>query len=279
MRNIIPQAGGRFINQLDVDKRRRVAVLGDELAGLLFPGESDVVGRTVLVGETPFLVIGVMEHKTQSSSYNSRDKDRMFIPASTHQALFGGIYVNNIVYQTAGPEASQRAEPRVYQLLGRKYRFDPTDDDALGVWDTTEFEKMFGYLFLGFRIFFAIVGSFTLTVGGVGVANIMYIVVRERTPEIGLKRSVGARRSDILRQFFLESVTIVVFGALLGMLLSVGIVRLVSFGDMVDFVGKPEISPLVGLVTMALLGLVALASGWFPARRAASLDPVEALRS
>ena len=164
------------------------------------------------------------------------------------------------------------------EVLGRKYRFNPADDDALGVWDTTEFEQMFEYLFLGFNLFFAIVGSFTLTVGGIGVANIMYVVVRERTREIGIKRSVGARRPDILRQFFFEATTIVMTGGILGFLLSLGVVRLVSFGDMEEFIGTPQISPVVALVTMGLLGIVGLAAGYFPARKAANLDPVECLR-
>jgi putative ABC transport system permease protein len=202
----------------------------------------------------------------------------VFIPASTHRAMFGDLYVNNLVYQTANPEDSQRAEEQVYQILGGKYRFDPTDEDALAVWDTTEFEKMFSYMFLAFNAFFAIVGSFTLTVGGIGVANIMYIVVKERTKEIGIKRSVGAKKGDILRQFFLESTTIVMFGAAIGFVLSLGVVRLVRFGDMEEFIGVPVISPVVAIVTVALLGLIALFAGWFPARKAANLDPVECLR-
>jgi putative ABC transport system permease protein len=163
-------------------------------------------------------------------------------------------------------------------VLGAKYRFDPTDDDALSVWDTVEFEKMFGYLFFGFRIFFTLVGSFTLTVGGVGVANIMYIVVKERTREIGIRRSVGATRRTILFQFFAETFAIVAVGAALGFLASLGIVALMGFVPMQDFVGTPTISPMVVGVTMTLLAIIALMAGWFPARRAASLDPVECLR-
>ena len=282
MRNVIPDRGGRFINQEDVDRRRRVAVLGNEARDFLFPDEGpevDVVGRQIMIGETPFTVVGVMRPKQQSSSYSSRDKDRVFIPGTTHYAMFGQLYLNNIVYQTASAEASRQAGIRAREVLGRRYRFDPADEDALPIWDTTEFEKMFEYLFTGFRIFFAIVGSFTLTVGGIGVANIMFVVVRERTREIGIKRSVGARRPDILRQFFLEAATLTLVGGALGFLLSLGLVRLVSFGDMADFIGTPQISPFVAVITVMLLGVIGLAAGYFPARKAANLDPVDCLRS
>ncbi len=278
MRNVIPQRGGRFLNRLDVEQRRRVAVLGDELATLLFPDGVDPVGRRVRVGETPFLVVGVMRPKTQNSSYNSRDEDRIFIPATTHRTLFGDRWVANFVYTTADPSRTQAVEGEVYRVLGARHRFDPADEDALGVWDTSEFEQEFGYLFLGFKLFFAIVGSFTLSVGGIGVANIMYIVVRERMPEIGLRRSVGARRRDILAQFLTEAGGIVVLGAAAGFLASIGIVELLGLVPMEEFVGTPTISPQVITVTVSLLGAVGLAAGFFPARHAARLEPVECMR-
>ena len=137
---------------------------------------------------------------------------------------------------------------------------------------------MFGFLFLGFKIFFAIVGSFTLSVGGIGVANIMYIVVRERTNEIGIKRSLGATRRSIMWQFLTESMLIVVAGAALGVVVSLGIVKLMSLVPMQEFVGTPTISLQVAAVTMALLASIAMLAGFFPARRAAALDPVECLR-
>jgi putative ABC transport system permease protein len=171
------------------------------------------------------------------------------------------------------------AERRVYETLSRKYKFDPADKDALNFWDTSEWETRFGHLFLAFNGFFALVGSFTLLVGGIGVANIMYIVVRERTREIGVRRAVGATRGDILRQFFVETALIVAMGAVLGMLLSVGLVSALGGLPIKDFVGTPTISPPVMAATLLLLGLVAFAAGLLPARKASQLDPVEALRS
>jgi putative ABC transport system permease protein len=278
IRNIIPETGGRFINEEDVAERRRVALLGDELATLLF-GTEPPVGQVVFLGDTPFTVVGVMRPKSQNSSYQQRDKDRIFIPASTHRALFGKRYLNNIVYRARAPEVTKVAERHVYELMARKYHFDPDDKDALSFWDTSEWETKFGYLFLAFNGFFAIVGSFTLLVGGIGVANIMYIVVRERTREIGIRRAVGATRGDILRQFFVETCLIVAMGAVLGILLSVGLVAGAGGLPIQEFVGTPTISPVVMAVTLLLLALVAFSAGLMPARKAASIDPAEAIRS
>lgn len=280
MRNIIPESGGRFINALDVAGRRRVVVLGDEIKRLLF-GEIKAVGETVYVGETPFTVIGVMQPKTQNSSYFSRDKDRVFLPSTTFRSVFGHTHLSNIVYRPAEATRSERVEQQVYETLGRKYRFDPSDEDALGVWDTNEADKFLSYFFLGFNLFMGIIGSFTMTVGGIGVANIMYVVVRERTREIGIKRSVGARRRDVLFQFFLESFLIVTVGAVFGMLISMGLVEALAFlpDGAREVVGTPTLSPAVLITTMSLLAAIAFLAGFFPARRAARLDPVECLRS
>ena len=224
----------------------------------------------------------MLQPKIQNSSYNSRDEDRVFIPASTHAAIFGSRFVSNLVYRTADASRTEAVEARVYEVLGRKYRFNPRDEDALDLWDTAEWERMFGFLFLGFKLFFAIVGSFTLSVGGIGVANIMYIVVHERTREIGIKRSVGATRRSILWQFLAESALIVALGAALGVLVSAGIVKALSLlpmqEPMQEVVGTPVISLQVAAVTMALLAFVAMLAGLLPARRAAALDPVECLR-
>lgn len=277
MRNVFAAAGGRFFNEKDMEGRRRVAFIGDELGNLLFQGD-DPIGGVVYLGATPFTVIGVMQPKTQNSSYQSRDQDRIFIPSTTYTSVFGDRYVSRIIYQPDDPTRSEEVRGEVTSVLSSRYGYSPEDRDAVYVWDTGENLKMFEYLFMGFNIFLGVVGSFTLVVGGVGVANIMYIVVRERTREIGLKRALGARRNDILTQIFLETTLIVGIGAVLGLVISAGMVKLAGMLPIQEQVGTPQMSAVVVGITLALLALVAFLSGLFPARRAANLDPVESLR-
>jgi putative ABC transport system permease protein len=277
MRNVIVEPGGRFLNELDISHRRRVAVLGDQVKRLLF-GQEDALGQEIVLGSASFLVIGVMAKKTQDSSYGTRDENRVFIPTSTHAAVFGNRYLNNIIYRPTDPRLSGAATQRLYEVLGRKYRFDPSDKDAIWVWDTADMMKIFTYLFLGFNIFLGVVGSFTLTVGGIGVANIMYIVVRERTREIGIKRSLGARKRSILFQFFFETSVIVALGATLGLMISGLMIWGVGLLPIEEYVGRATVSPMVLGAALSLLVVIAFLAGLFPARKAANLDPVECLR-
>jgi putative ABC transport system permease protein len=277
LRNVIPQDGGRFLNDLDVQQKRRVAVLGDQLKTNLF-GEEPALGKEVLVNGTPFLVVGVMEKKIQNSSYSQRDQDRIFIPATTFRAMFGERYLSQVLYAPRDPEMAKAVERQLYDVMGRAHSFDPTDKDALGVWDTNEEMKFFKYLFLGFNMFLGVVGSFTLVVGGIGVANIMYVVVRERTKEIGVRRALGARRATILSQILLETFVIVGVGAAGGLLMSWLLVKGAGMLPIQEQVGTPTISATVMVATLSLLGLIATLAGLFPARRAANLDPVECLR-
>jgi putative ABC transport system permease protein len=277
LRNVFAEDGGRFLNARDVSEQRRVIVLGDEVKRLLF-GDAEAVGQEVFVGRTPFTVVGIMAEKTQNSSYNARDEDRAFIPATTYRALDGARYVNFLLYRPVDPELSPAATAGIRRVLGRKYTFDPADEDALSVWDTNEMMKMFKYLFIGFNAFLGIVGSFTLVVGGVGVANIMFVVVQERTREIGIRRSLGARRRDILAQVLMEAILIVAAGAGLGFAISVGLTTLMGLLPIEEYVGVPTISTAVTALTGGLLLTVALAAGLLPARRAAGLDPADALR-
>ncbi len=278
MRNIIPEPGGRFINDPDLQDRKRVALIGNEVKRLLF-GESDAVGKFFYVGQTPFLVVGVMQKKTQNSSYNRRDQDRVFIPASTFASVFGASKLRNIIYTPRDPTRSEEVNEQVRAVLGKRYKFDPTDRDAVWIWDTSNFDKFIFYFFLAFNIFMGLIGSFTLGVGGIGVANIMYIVVQERIKEIGIKRAVGATRGAILFQFFMETFFIIAIGSVIGFLIALGITQALQYIPIRDFVGTPEISLEVGLATAFVLSIIGLTAGYFPARRAANLNVVDCLRA
>lgn len=277
MRNINPEAGGRYINQPDIDERRRVAVIGDKVKELLF-GEGDAVGRLVYIGQVPFTVIGVMQKKVQPSSYNRRDQDRIFIPISTFSSVHGTVHLNNIIYQVKDARLGEETETEVRAVLAKRYKFDPTDEDAVWIWDTTEFDRLSFYMFLGINIFLGIIGSFTLGVAGLGVANIMFIVVQERIKEIGVKRAVGATKANILMQFFTETFMIVFSGSVIGFLISYGIIEVLALLPIKEYVGVPELSIEVVLVTVCVLITVGLFAGLMPARRASNLDVVECLR-
>jgi putative ABC transport system permease protein len=276
MRNIIPSAGGRYMNEVDVNRRRRVVFLGDKLKADLF-GDVDAVGKTVMIDNVPFLVIGVMEAKAQDSSYSGRDKDKAFIPGSTFQGLFSERYVDNFVFQAKEPAMVPEVTRRVYEVLARRKNFDPADKEAIGMWDTTEGDKFFRVFFGVFRAFLAIIGSFTLMVGGIGVSNIMYVVVEERTREIGVKLAVGAKPAFILWQFLAETLTLTAVGGLLGFAITL-LVMAVFPASLDEYVGTPTASPFVLLTTTLLLGVIGAIAGYFPARRASLLDPVVALK-
>jgi putative ABC transport system permease protein len=167
---------------------------------------------------------------------------------------------------------------RVYEVLGRRLKFDPKDKEAIGMWDTTEGEKFLSIFFLTFRTFLGVIGSFTLMVGGLGVSNIMYVVVEERTREIGVKLAVGAKPRYIQTQFLLETLTLTAIGGLLGFLVTLGILVVFPLLKLDEYIGTPVASPVVILTTAALLGAIGFVAGYFPARRASLLDPVVALK-
>jgi len=277
IRNII--AGkGRYLNDTDIALKRRVCVLGNTITENLFHKE-EAVGRTVLIEGIPYTVVGVMKKKIQTSNFSGQfDEHCVFIPWTTYSAIFGDKYVGSFIFQPANPEASKRITRLVRQDLGNRAGFSPDDKDALFVWDWTEFEKSFSIFFLAFNIFLGVIGSFTLLVGGVGVASIMLVVVEERTKEIGIKLAVGAKRRHILWQFFAESLTIVLFGGGLGFLCAALVLRAIPVEKIKDYVGIPELNPAVGVVTILILLTIGIVSGLMPARKAASTNPIEALR-
>ncbi len=277
IRNIYEQAGGRWLNEADIENRRRVIFLGNRLAENLF-GDVGPIGKQVMVNQTPFTVIGVMQDKIQNSSYSQRDYDRAFIPATTMSVMLGSDYISNILYTPADPALAPAIMDQVYEVMARKHRFDASDRDALVIWDTNEFWALINTLFLGINGFLGIIGFFTLAVGGIGVANIMFVVVQERMKEIGIRRSAGAKRHHIMSQFFTETFMIVGLGAAAGYATGWLLIQVTQNLPIQEFVGSPHFSPEVGLIAFAVLGFVGFASGLLPAWRASRLDIIECLR-
>ena len=276
MRNLIPQKGGRYVNDLDLDERRRVVFLGDGLKNDLF-GDADAIGKYVNIGGVPFLVIGVMQPKEQDSSYQGRDKDRASIPATTFRAMYSQQEYGNFVFQVADADRVDASKDKVISTLARIHRFDPSDREAIKMWDVTENEKFMHSFMLGFQVFLGVMGLLTLVVGGIGVSNIMNVVVEERTKEIGVKMALGARQRMVVGQFMFETFLLTALGGLIGFAISWAICA--AFPRSLDeFVGTPTLSLQVGLITAATLGVIGFLAGYFPARSAARLNPVEALR-
>ena len=281
LRNIIPRMGGRFIDELDLDAKRRVVVLGDGLATDLF-GEADPVGKTVRIDQSSFLVIGVMQTKVMMGMYSGPDKSQATIPASTFKSMFTDRKVQNFIYKPVSMELADEAKAEIYRVLAGKYRFDPEDTRALSVWDTREDQRIVGNIALGIQVFLGIIGALTLFVGGMGVANIMYAVVKERTREIGVKMALGAKMRQVMAPFLLEALMMTVIGGLLGTMAALALMGVISVlplkGDAFDFLGRPTFSPAIAAATATVLGTVGMLAGYFPARRAASVNPAVSLR-
>jgi putative ABC transport system permease protein len=277
-----PVRGGRWINAADEEQRRRVVFLGDELATDIF-GKVDPVGKTVLINNSPYTVIGVMQKKTQMGVYGGPDKDHAVIPYTTFRAQFGRDRLNVLVVQVHEPEQMVGALKRVNEILGKKYGYDPTDDRAFGTWDMVKSSKQMRMMLVGIQMFLGIVGALTLVIGGVGVANIMYAVVKERTREIGVKMALGAKARWIIWPFVLEGLVYTFIGGALGIMIATLLVAAAAFlpvenNEVMSFLGRPTLSPQIGMATSAILGMIGLLAGYFPARRAARVDPAATLR-
>lgn len=277
-----PVAGGRWLTPEDEQQRRRVAFLGDEMATDLF-GKVDPVGKTILINGAPFIVIGVMQHKTQMGSYQGPDAQHACIPISTARALFGRDRLNNMLLETHKPEDMLPALKKFNEIMGPKFGYDPTDDRAFGTWDTVKSAKVNRMFSVGIQMFLGIVGALTLLIGGVGVANIMFAVIKERTREIGVKMALGAKGSWIIWPFVLEALVYTFIGGAMGIIIATLFVAAATYlpvesNRVMSFLGRPTLSPQIGIATSAILGLIGLVAGYFPARRAARIDPASTLR-
>ena len=194
--------------------------------------------------------------------------------------IFGLEHVNRVIFRAEDELDTPVIKEKIRTLLGRTLGFDPEDNDAVWMWDTSEGLQFIHYFFLGFEAFLFVGGLLTLVVGGIGVANIMYVTVRERRREIGVKSALGATPSLILGQFMLEAFIIMFIGGSIGVAgawLVVSVFSSPATAGMQKFLGTPEINLTISLITVSILAVIGFAAGWSPAKRASDMDPVQAL--
>jgi putative ABC transport system permease protein len=278
MRRIEPEPGGRFLNERDQTERRRVCVLGSRIRDELF-GTEPAIGRTLEISGIPFTVIGTLPEKKQDSNYNGPDDGKVFIPAAVAISSLGERYPSNLVVEVSRSAKSADVSKAIYRVMGRAHHFDGDDKEALATWDVSEMLAMIGTVFLGFRVFLGLIGVLTLAVAGIGVANVMSMVVEDRTPQIGISMALGARHSWVLGQILLETLLVTAVGGLIGVVLAAAIVAACQYLPLQDSIGVPVFSGQIALLTAGVLGVIGIAAGMGPARRAAYLNPADALRS
>jgi putative ABC transport system permease protein len=284
MRSQFPEAGGRFLDDEDIAGSRRVAFLGWTVARDLF-GAENPVGRTIQIQRMPFTVVGVMKKKQQSSNYQGMDYETIYIPYSTFALIDSQLFLDTIVIQPATEADGAGVERRIKRILGRKYRFAENDEYALNIWNAVEDMASGRRIFRGIEIFLTLIGALTLLIGAVGVTNLMYAVVKERTREIGIKMALGAKRRHVVLQFFLETGMIFVKGTAIGVLVAFNIVQLVrlvplgyeDFGIQ-SYLLRPIFSADILLIFLLIMGVLVFVSGVFPAVRASRQNPIDALR-
>ncbi len=290
---------GRNFTFQDEEQVARVAIVGFDMAEQLF-GKRHIVGEVMTLNGVPYTVVGKIRKKNQDSNYSGPDNNKIFVPFAAmsrdlpRKDAMPGVLSDIIVAPKPWViadmprvlnERSGRIEDidwplerDVRAILARRHGFDPEDKQAIQMWDTSMETLMFDRMIAHIKWFFTLVGIVTLLLGGIGVMNIMLIAVKERTREIGVRKALGATTRAIERQFFLEGIFLTLFSGTVGMLLALGLCQLVNMLPLPDRFAGMILSWPSGVVSLATLVLIGVATSTYPARKAAELPPVEALR-
>src|SRR6202166_2777731 len=274
---------GRFYDWDDMREGRRVAFLGSDASKQLFPGRNPV-GDTIYLNDFPYTVIGVMAKKKQDSSYDGWDVNKIFLPFAAMRRDFPDkppgtpTTFDQLLVTPKSVEQHEACKHEVRVALARMHRYDPSDKEACPIWDTVQEAQAFKTMTDGMKYFLGAVGIVTLLLGGIGVMNVMMVAVRERTREIGVRKAIGAPAGTILRQFFVEALIIAALSGGIGLGVAYGICSLVDLLPMPDFFAGLLPTWKSGMLACGLLGAIAVLSALYPARKAASVDPIEALR-
>ena len=296
---------GRAISEEDCREARRVAILGFDASKQLF-ADRDPVGATVTLNRLPYTVIGRVRKKEQDSNYTGQDDGRFFIPYETARKDFplpGALntrdHLSTIIaapyprvteemrrliesekgmISFIGLNARGPVEADVRRILSKRHDFDPDDVEALSFWNTAIEAVMFDKMIASMDEFFLAVAIVTLLLGGIGVMNIMLVAVRERTREIGVRKAIGATAAKIQCQFFAEGLLLTATSGLIGFAIGMGLCGLINLAPLPMRFEGMIVTWQTGLLAVAVLTLIGVAASTYPARRAASLPPIEALR-
>jgi putative ABC transport system permease protein len=275
----IKMTDGRFLNEIDIRDNRKVAAIGEKVKTELFKGKDSLaIGKYINISGVLFQVVGVF----RDFSRNDDEQRRIYIPITTAQRIFNGNTVINQISFTTGNATPEEADEMVNTsrtLLSNKHVFDPKDQRAASFWNKSEEVRRFTALFSGIRIFIWIIGIGTIIAGIVGVSNIMMIVVKERTKEIGVRKALGATPFSIIALVLQEAIVITAFAGYIGLVLGVGLLELVSKNmPPTEFFKNPEANFSIALGATLLLIIAGAMAGFFPAMKAARIKPIEALR-
>jgi putative ABC transport system permease protein len=280
----IPLAEGRFISPQDEKDAERVVIIGVDVKKQLFGARSDVLGTTIAINSMPFRIIGIMASKDQNSSYSGLDEKKIWMPYPTMardvppKKYYVPGYLDEILYSLKSPDQFEETRAQVIHVLARTHDFLPADKSAMNVWDTVENQKMVDGILDSMTLFLSIVGFITMSLGGIGVMNIMLVTVSERTREIGLRKALGATKVRIMTDFLAEGMLMAFTSGLIGWLVAFGLSSALKLVQMPDvFPGLP-VSASTTVEAFIALTIISVLSSLFPAWRAASLTPVEALR-
>jgi putative ABC transport system permease protein len=275
-------ASGRYISEVDIARRDMVVVLGSKTAEDLF-GSDDPVGQQVKMMDKRFTVIGVLEPRGMSSFGFSWD-EMVITPITTYQArLFsqttpsGEDAVQSIVVQAASAEVMDEVIEDIETLLRKRHKIDEDEDDDFAVMSLEQMLGIFETITLALTVFLGLIGSISLLVGSIGIMNIMLVTVTERTKEIGLRKAIGAKRRDILIQFLLEAAMLSLVGGVIGLTGAWLVAWGISQIDLGGFSINAVVSPFIVIVAISVSVFIGLASGLYPAMRAARLNPIDAL--
>ena len=273
-------ADGEMFTDADIKAAAKVCILGQTVVDYLFPDGSDPIGRVVRFNSIPFRVIGVLQKKGYNSMGMDQD-DLVLAPYTTvMKRILAQTYLSEIVCSAITEEASEPAQEQITQILRRTHKLkeatDTTegDDDDFNIRSQEEISSMMNSTMSTITILLGSVAGISLIVGGIGIMNIMYVSVTERTREIGLRMSVGARGVDILNQFLIEAILLSVTGGIIGVLLGVSI----SMALQQFFHVATQIEPWSIIMSFAVCTFTGVFFGWYPAKKAARLDPIEAIR-